>query len=93
MKEYLSLLGTVQCDRVTGFKGTVGSISFDAYGCVQALLTPAISKDKKLGDSAWFDVKRLAQCGKRVMPVPSFAGVSMKEIGAAEKPALPQGPR
>lgn len=87
MNEYLQLLGTQQKDRVTGFRGFVASISFDAYGCVQAYVTPA-EKDGKLPDGHWFDVKRLLSAGKRVMPVPVFAGAN-REPGGIDKPAPP----
>jgi hypothetical protein len=89
MKEFLKLLGTRQRDKVTGFIGVVGSIAFDAYGCVQAWLTPPVGKDGKTQDGVWFDVKRLEAKGGRVMPVPSFgrAGEPKNQIGPERKSA------
>lgn len=58
MNEYLELLGFKVRDVVTGFSGTVTSVSFDLYGCVQAIVSPEF-KDGKIGDSHWFDLKRL----------------------------------
>lgn len=86
LETHLKLLGTVMRDRVTGEKGMVDSISFDAYGCVQASLRPPLTKDGKLTDGHWYDVKRLEAIGKRLMPVPAFVDPGL-EIGAADKPA------
>lgn len=84
MNKHLQLMGFKAKDLVTGFEGVVSSISFDLYGCVCGLLTPAIDKDGKLGDSHWYDVKRLELTSSApVMPVPDF---DAPEIGAAEKP-------
>lgn len=89
--DYLGLLGTVQRDRVTSFQGMVASIHFDAYGCVQAWLTPPIGKDGKIAEGAYFDVKRLEPRGKRIMPAPSFGSFSKPEtqIGAERKAPPP----
>lgn len=82
----LALLGLAGKDKVSGFEGTVTSISFDLYGCVCVALTPNLDKDGKLRDGHWFDVKRVVT-GKKVMAPPVFAATVMgKEIGAAEKP-------
>lgn len=85
IEAHLKLLGTVMKDRVTGIKGMVDSISFDAYGCVQASLRPPANKDGTLVQGHWFDVKRLEVAGKRIMSVPAFVEPG-KEIGAADKP-------
>lgn len=82
----IALLGTTARDRVTGFTGMVSSVSFDAYGCVQAWLTPEV-KDGKMGDGTWFDVKRLEPKGKRKMPAPDFSGVYGSENGPEAKGA------
>ena len=84
MKNHIAWLGFKAKDRVTGYVGVVSSISFDLYGCVCAVLTPATDKDGKTGDGHWFDVKRLQKLGsKPVMEAPDFG---LPEIGAAEKP-------
>ena len=59
-EKHLNLLGMKVEDKVTGFKGVVASISFDLYGCVQAIVNPGADKDGKLMEQCWFDVSRLA---------------------------------
>jgi hypothetical protein len=95
-KNHIDLLGRTAKDRVTGFTGVVVTISFDLFGCVQAILSPPVNKDGKKEDGHWFDVNRLELQGKsRKMPVPEF-GDAPAEFGAtpqthshgpAEKPA------
>jgi hypothetical protein len=76
MKEHLKLLGCKVCDTVTGFAGVVSSISFDLYGCVQAVVTPGIDKDGKFVDGRWFDTKRLIVVDPTpVMEVPKFTAI------------------
>ncbi len=73
MKEHFDFLGFKVRDVVSGFKGVVTSISFDLYGCVQAVVTPEINKDDKKAESRWFDTKRLIKLSKEpVMAVPTF---------------------
>jgi hypothetical protein len=73
VKESLELLGFRAEDRVTGFKGIISSISFDLYGCVQALINPGIDDNGKLRDSAWFDTNRIELLvGGPIMNVPNF---------------------
>jgi hypothetical protein len=83
----IEYLGREARDRVTNFQGVVTSISFDLYGCVQAIVTPkADESGSKLEDSRWFDVKRLT-LGIRVMDVPAFEKKKLgEEIGSQEKP-------
>ena len=79
----LSLLGYKVKDRVTGMVGVVTCISFDLYGCIQALVHPGLDKDKKLQDLSWFDLSRLdVQSSAPVMRQPDF----VKEIGPECKP-------
>jgi hypothetical protein len=92
VKESLALLGQSMRDRVTGFTGMVSSVCFDAYGCVQAILTPAIGKDGKIGEGHWFDVKRLEPKGKRLLAAPHLDVVFGSEAGAAEKPVRHESP-
>lgn len=87
IEAHLKLLGTTMKDRVTGVKGMVESVSFDCYGCVQAVLRPAAGKENKVPDAHWFDVKRLENAGKRLMALPAFLPPG-KEIGPASKPAF-----
>jgi len=88
VNEHLKLLGSVMRDKVTGITGMVDSISFDAYGCVQASLRPKALKDGTLTDGRWFDVKRLENAGKRIMQPPPILPAG-EEIGPADKPSRP----
>jgi hypothetical protein len=88
VKASLELLGLRGKDKVTGFDGVVGSVCFDAYGCVQVLITPP-AKEGKIGESYWFDVKRVEVDTKdRVLPAPAF--MSMKQGDEPGGNALPQ---
>ncbi len=89
VKEYINMLGLKVEDKVTGFTGTVSSVSFDLYGCIQVLVSPHVSKEGKTGDSVWFDFNRLeVNDPNPVMEPPEFeygtiAGV---DKGPALKP-------
>lgn len=85
---YLKLLGYKCKDRVTGFEGVIGTISFDLYGCVQAAVIPEVKKDGTRGDGEWFDTKRLEITSKkRVMEPPDFiTKILGDENGAGERP-------
>ena len=80
----LSILGSLVQDKVTLLKGVVTSVSFDLYGCVQALVHPGIDKDNKLLNQNWFDFNRLELLSgtSKVMSQPNFEF----EKGPAEKP-------
>jgi hypothetical protein len=86
---HIDLLGKTAKDRVTGFTGVVVTVSFDLFGCVQAILQPPVEKDGKRPDGCWFDVNRLEVKGKgRVMPVPEWGATPQThDHGPAEKPA------
>ena len=91
LNQYLDMLGMRVEDRVTGFKGVITSMSFDLYGCIQAIVNPGVDKDGKPGDSHWFDVLRLQMVGTEpVMARPEFnwtpQAVSEGRKGPAEKP-------
>ena len=91
MNKHLQLLGMKVEDRVTGFKGVVASVSFDLYGCIQAVVNPGLTKEGKLGDSQWFDVNRLqVKSSKPVMKVPDFVTGPQADgdQGPAERPAF-----
>jgi len=71
--EALNLLGHTAEDRVTNLSGVITSISFDLYGCMQALVTPAVDKDGSLPTSYWLDIDRLYITSKRpVLEPPVF---------------------
>lgn len=85
----MGMLGMRVKDKVTGAKGVVTSISFDLYGCVQAVVNPGIGKDGKPMDCGWFDIARLeVACPRRVMPLPDFhnGAVAEGKKGPSEKP-------
>ena len=94
LKKHVDMLGLKVKDKVTGFEGVVGTIGFDLYGCVQAVIQP-YAKDGDLKDARWFDVNRLEVVDRnRVMPIPSFVDLASKEgvheKGPADKPARRQ---
>lgn len=84
--DHLNLLGHKVTDRVTGFTGVVTSVSFDLYGCIQAIVHPGLDKDGKPSDQCWFDVNRLQVTGDRVMPKPDYLRSAPDTKGPAEKP-------
>ncbi len=92
---FIDLLGKTARDRVTKLEGVVCTISFDLFGCVQAVLRPPMNKDGKLDDAHWFDVHRLELVNdERVMAVPRFditptfgATPQTHQHGPSEKPA------
>lgn len=56
----LQLLGMKVRDRVTGLEGVCESISYDLYGCIQAVVRPNANNEKgDVPDGRWFDVSRL----------------------------------
>jgi hypothetical protein len=88
---HLGMLGFRVKDRVTGAEGIVTSVSFDLYGCVQAIVNPGLDKDGKQRDQFWFDIARLETTSDGpVMAVPDFIEGAMAEgrHGPAEKPAV-----
>ncbi len=88
--EHMKLLGMKATDKVTGFKGVVTSVSFDLFGCIQAVLTPETDKDGKSCDSRWYDVSRLRVTSKKpVMDLPDYDSgyVAEGRKGPADKPA------
>ena len=80
-EQHIGLLGLRVRDKVTGATGIVTSVCFDLYGCKQAIVSPMVGKDGKLGDQAWYDAERLEiKNYTPVMQVPDF------------KAGTPQGP-
>lgn len=59
VEKHLSLLGLKVRDRVTGIEGIVGTIGFDLYGCIQAIVNRGLDKEGKIIDQVWLDVSRL----------------------------------
>ncbi len=94
MEKHMKLLGLLVRDLVTGTEGVVTSISFDLYGCVQAIVNPGLDNDGKPKGVLWFDVARLVVTGEKpVMPVPDFGAVAMATAmaegrkGPSERPS------
>lgn len=84
VEKAIKLLGRKATDKVTAFKGVITSMSFDLYGCVQALVTPP-AKDGKRLEAGWYDLNRLKITpGKPVMEVPNLD--FKRDKGPAEKP-------
>ena len=78
-----TFLGRKVRDKVTGTTGVVSSVSFDLYGCVQAVITESMDKQH------WADITRLDILeGTPVMQLPNFAKgyVAEGRKGAAPKP-------
>ena len=89
IQKHIELLGMKAEDKVTGFKGVVTSVSFDLFGCIQAVLTPEAGEQGKQEDSRWYDVIRLRVKEKKpVMSLPNYeyGYVSDGYKGAAPKP-------
>ena len=89
-QKHLDLLGHKCEDKVTGLKGVVTSISFDLYGCVQAIINPGLDNDGKQRDQHWHDIARIKITSKKpVMDQPNFehGPVAEGKKGPAEKPA------
>ena len=96
LRKHLDLLGMHVEDRVTGMKGIVASVTFDLYGCIQAIVNPGLDKDGKRRESEWFDVSRLVVTGTNpVMERPVFewdaASVAEGKKGPAERPLSVRG--
>ena len=93
VEKHFDLLGMKVRDRVSGYAGVVTSISFDLYGCVQAIVHPGLDNDGKLKDQNWFDVARLETMDENpVMDRPDYiysvGAVAEGKKGPAEKPAF-----
>lgn len=92
IKKHINLLGHKATDKITGFTGVITSISFDLYGCIQAVITPPADSDKgEYKSGNWFDVTRLdITSGSKIMEVPEYSNGYIAEgrKGAAEKPAM-----
>lgn len=91
IQKHLKVLGMVVRDKVTGLEGVVSSVSFDLYGCIQAVITPKANKDGTSSSGCWVDITRLKVISKNpVMDSPDFSiqHISEGKRGAAEKPRI-----
>ena len=87
--KHFELLGLRVQDRVTGLEGVVISVSFDLYGCIQAIVHPGLDKDGKNKESLWYDVGRLRVLSDApVMDRPDYANdvIAEGKKGPADKP-------
>ena len=76
-------------DSVTGLEGVITSMSFDLFGCVQAIVHPGLDDKGVIKDTLWFDVTRLEILSTEpVMKQPDFTQgyVAEGKKGAADKP-------
>ena len=98
--DYVKILGYPVKDRVTGFEGTVTSVGFDLYGCVQCVVNPRVKEDGKEVEARWLDHKRLEVIGDApVMEIPEFlvppatGPLSVhKEDGPEKLPSMERNP-
>ena len=93
IKKHIDLMGHNATDKITGFAGVITSISFDLYGCIQAVVTPLADNEKgEYKSGNWFDVTRLniEPDAKKVMEVPEYSSgyIAEGKKGAAEKPSM-----
>lgn len=92
---YLELLGLKVKDRVTGFTGIAESISWDLYGCIQAVVRPPVDDKGAMPDGKWIDVLRLEVLDATpIMAIPggyqtygTGPTTTVVPNGAADKPA------
>ncbi len=90
VNSHLNLLGYRAKDKVTGIEGVVTTVSFDLYGCIQAVLTMKADEKGEYNMSSWMDVTRLEVISTEpVMQLPNFESgyVAEGRKGSAEKPA------
>jgi hypothetical protein len=84
IEKHLGLLGHEVRDKVSDYKGVVISISFDLFGCVQALVRPMGLKDGDLQNGNWLDLSRLRVISSKPLMLPNYADPP----GPAKKPHL-----
>ncbi len=73
IQKHLNKLGHKVKDLVTGREGIITSISFDLYGCVQAVVTTEVTTNTEKPTNEWFDIARLKILSKKpVMKQPNF---------------------
>ncbi len=87
--KHMGLLGLKVIDAVTGAEGVVTTLSFDLYGCIQAVVTPYANKDGEIKEGHWLDITRLNVLDRKpVMELPDFKSgyVAEGKKGCAAKP-------
>ncbi len=89
LNSHVELLGKKATDVVTGYTGVITTMSFDLYGCIQAVITPRIDEKGESSSGKWFDVSRLdISDDEPVMLLPDFSqGYVAKGLkGGSDKP-------
>jgi hypothetical protein len=89
--KHLELLGLKARDSVTGYFGVITTLSFDLYGCIQAVVTPPVGVDGEIKSGNWFDITRLEITSNTpVMERPNFdiGYIAEGRKGCAIKPAM-----
>ena len=89
LEEHLKILGYEVEDKVTGKRGTVDSIAFDLYGCIQAAVIPKVDENGEERKAKWLDVPRLKVISDEpVMDQPDFGFELLKtgKKGSSDKP-------
>lgn len=82
----IELLGLKVKDRVTNTTGIVTSVSYDLYGCIQALISPSADTKNRDSQVGWYDIKRITILDDSpVMELPDWA---REEIGCECKPIV-----
>ena len=90
IEEAIKFLGFKVEDKVTNFAGVATHVGFDLYGCIQAVVTPPVTKGGEQRDNRWFDIGRLNIISPEpVMDVPDFS-MAEPARGPESKP-LPRG--
>ena len=80
----MELLGLEVEDKVTKVSGIVTSISYDLYGCIQAVITPDAETNNRDSVIGWYDIKRLRKLTET--PIMSLPNWDEEEIGCGDKP-------
>lgn len=91
IERHFEILGLKVRDRVTGFHGVATTLSFDLYGCIQVVITPA-AKDSSIPGGQWFDITRLEVISEDpVMNTPCYSSGYIAEgrKGSSDKPLPP----
>lgn len=86
IKKHVNLLGKKGRDRITGTEGIITSVSFDLYGCVQAIIT---TQDESKESNYWRDVCRIEITDPdRALPLPSFDPTPEQIASGGKGPAM-----
>lgn len=82
----MELLGLKVKDKVTDTTGIVTSISYDLYGCIQAIITLSAGTENRENLIGWYDIKRLEILDD--VPVLDMPNWDIEEIGCECKPVM-----